>query len=471
MGTRTITVERRNDWLLGLVVWFDAAVFAGGKPGLIEQLCDVPDSESTGAPDLIIDLTGNAVSEHGVAPVLSLEIAQDRELRAAAIELCIGKVPEVSLLLDGAVVDTAAPMTSSRNMVCPGLNDVLARAITLLVSALNRAQAASLVAFSCRRKSRPSSNGRRVPGLLIAYFGVALPCVLRRAALRVFCRDHWRVGYRFSDGPYVSTTKSLAGEAWKVLPDPGDRFYADPFPFEWKGQYYIFVEELQYRIGKGVISVSCLTENGSFSKPRTVIEEKYHLSYPQVFVHEGEVFMIPESGAGNKLCLYRARDFPYVWDEEAILIPDIELFDATLVRHSDMFWIIGSTRDGLGDTSDTMVAFFSESLRGPWIGHSKNPILIDKASGRPGGGFSRENGDLVLPVQDGTEGYGCALGIARISNLTQDEIRMSNPIAIDTSVADPEFARIHTINRCGRLETIDGLSRILRFTRKKSDSE
>src|SRR5689334_23486859 len=42
---------------------------------------------------------------------------------------------------------------------------------------------------------------------------------------------------------------------FRSLKDDGKRFYADPFPFRYRGEDFIFMEEFPYRNGRGHISV------------------------------------------------------------------------------------------------------------------------------------------------------------------------------------------------------------------------
>src|SRR3569833_207060 len=83
---------------------------------------------------------------------------------------------------------------------------------------------------------------------------------------------YWQVAYRSFEGPGGAETGGLDGEPFKGLPDDGKRFYADPFVGERGGKIYLFVEEYPYATGRGVISVSELRPDGSFSAPQLVLE-------------------------------------------------------------------------------------------------------------------------------------------------------------------------------------------------------
>src|SRR4051812_8256050 len=63
----------------------------------------------------------------------------------------------------------------------------------------------------------------------------ALPSVLSRAALAYLLAVCGQCG--------LWQAKSVIGTAWNVIPDPGFRFYADPFPLVHHGRTYVFVED------------------------------------------------------------------------------------------------------------------------------------------------------------------------------------------------------------------------------------
>jgi hypothetical protein len=82
-------------------------------------------------------------------------------------------------------------------------------------------------------------------------------------------------------------------------------------------------------------------------------------------------------------------------------------------------------------------------------------VLVDQASARPAGAMVVRDGTLWRPVQDCTAGYGCGIGLAEITRLDHEGFAQSVRTVLQ---ADPGWPgrRIHTLNRAGRLECIDG---------------
>jgi hypothetical protein len=166
--------------------------------------------------------------------------------------------------------------------------------------------------------------------------------------------------------------------------------------------------------------------------------------------------MLPESGASRNLVLYRATNFPTEWERHKVLIEDRELADPTLLEHDGRLWLFAAERDGAGSAADMMSVFYADGLHEPWRPHPTNPISIDRAGARPGGKIIKSGGRLFLPVQDCTKTYGGALGLSEIRRITVSEIDIAAATPIRPNGEWP-YPRIHTLNRTGRLEVIDGI--------------
>ena len=53
-----------------------------------------------------------------------------------------------------------------------------------------------------------------------------------------------------------------------------------------------------------------------------MIEEDFHLSFPYIFEHKKNIYMIPESAQNQDIRLYKCTNFPYSWQLEKVLIKD-----------------------------------------------------------------------------------------------------------------------------------------------------
>ncbi|MGK6317032.1 glucosamine inositolphosphorylceramide transferase family protein [Neorhizobium sp. DT-125] len=447
------------DWpaAVSAVLALERRIFRRTGPGLAAPIAEIRASSRSRSAVLRLDLAGDVAPSD--IPTIALVFDGSRCDLSAAVAVAAGNLPVIEAVLDhNVVVGRAWPMIDKRESAALGIEDVLARAITLAVSVVRAFAEGRLAGNERVLETTGSGNGTAIR-FASAYLTKALPRLGREAIRRTrFRQAHWRVGYRFTHGPGVAETGRL-GEGWSVLPDLGDRFYADPFAFEWQGRSFVFVEDYPHATGKAVISVVPFDVNGVPQEARVVLEGPHHLSYPQVFERDGAIWMLPEASSGGKLTLYRATAFPDRWTAKAVLIEG-EISDATLLEHEGLLWLFATHRDGYGSTSDTLVVFNATALTGPWIPHPLNPILIDRRSARPGGAFVRSpEGRIFLPVQDGTLGYGGGLGFSEVLALDRQTVRLSapRPIAAD---GDWPYPKIHTLNRSGRLEVIDGIAAV-----------
>jgi hypothetical protein len=67
----------------------------------------------------------------------------------------------------------------------------------------------------------------------------------------------------------------------------------------------------------------------------------------------------------------------------------------------------------------------------------------------------RRDGRLWRPVQDCSHGYGAALGLAEVIELSPSNFNQVTRRIVSPTAAWPG-RKLHTLNRHGRLEVIDG---------------
>ncbi|QBE49136.1 formyl transferase [Leucobacter triazinivorans] len=406
------------------------------------------------APDIVLDLTRSPGPGHW-----SVRYDGRPGERAAADALRAGRLPIVSVVDgDGRVRAVGRPGSEVPGLLATALADVGAGTATLVVGAV-----------AGRRCSAPDPDptdtggtGTAVPEPAPrAYSALAVRRVLGaavRLAYRIgFRAPHWRVGWRVFDATADTdalSTGRLSGAGWSEVADDGSRFYADPFPFEHHGRTYLFVEDFDHRVGKGVISVAPWGPGGPAGPFATVLRHDVHLSYPFVVAHDGEVWMIPETSGARRIELYRATDFPRGWELHSVLVDGVVASDATVFAHDGRWWMTATVSLG-GSLSDSLFLWSAPDLRGPWSAHAGNPVLVDIASARPAGRVELRDGRLLRPVQDGRRGYGAAMSVAEITRLDDDAFEQ-RIIARYAPGSGWPGSRVHTLNAAGGIETIDG---------------
>ncbi|MBY0561648.1 MAG: hypothetical protein K2Q04_17550 [Hyphomicrobium sp.] len=288
--------------------------------------------------------------------------------------------------------------------------------------------------------------------LLIPHAAATLTKRLLRR-LDMFARggDRWMIGWRHAGNRPLEIDGGRASLSYRRVRDDGQRFLADPFPVFAGGRSWLFCEEYPYATGRGIISVIDLDDPAGVARP--IIEASHHLSYPMVFADGGRWWMIPESGASNRIVLYRCEEFPLKWTYEATLI-DVAASDPTLYRDQTGYWLIFTSCEGAGSPSDRLCVYHAPTLHGPWRPCGQQPLAIDARTSRPAGHILSVGGALYRPTQDCSRLYGGGIVWCQFS------LPLERPFQqVEIATLSPRDARsfrgAHTYNRSGSFEAID----------------
>lgn len=252
---------------------------------------------------------------------------------------------------------------------------------------------------------------------------------------------------------------SLSWKDFKSLTPPPDRFWADPFIYVRKNNYYIFIEELLYSTNRGRIICLMLDEKMNILTNQIVLERPYHLSYPFLFDHDGQLYMIPETGQNNGIELYRCTHFPDQWVFEKTLISNVYAVDTTLLEARGKWWMFTNIKDESGSTWDTLHLFYADlPLSDHWTPHPLNPIVKDIHLARPAGRIFTDGDKLIRPSQDCSIRYGYATNFNLITTLTESNYAETCEIAFKPPKKSSILAT-HTFNKAGGLMAIDAIQR------------
>ncbi len=243
----------------------------------------------------------------------------------------------------------------------------------------------------------------------------------------------------------------------KIIP-PRDRFWADPHVLLRQQRYYVFIEEFPFRPNRGYLSVMEMEENGTYTMPRRILEEPYHLSHPFVFEHDEQVFMIPESAQNRSVDLYRCVSFPEEWAHCETLLKDIYAVDTTVHFRHGKWWLFTNIREQEGGSGDDdLFLFYSDTLQhGQWKAHPGNPVVSDVTRARPAGNIFEHNGKLYRPAQDCSIRYGYGVRIQEILKLSESEYLEREVVFIQPNW-DKNIIATHTFSKAGCLAFGDAL--------------
>jgi hypothetical protein len=273
---------------------------------------------------------------------------------------------------------------------------------------------------------------------------------------------HWRMAWRRTPAAASQgLPRDISGFSW--IESPPGHFYADPFVVRRGDRVWVFFEDYSYAESRGRLACAEFLPSGRLGDVATVLDDGRHLSYPFVFEHGGQTFMIPESESRGSVDLYRATDFPHAWTREKTLLP-LGGVDSTVHVHDGKVWLFTTVVDPPGADS-TLLLFHADDLFGEWRFHPGNPIAADVRVARNAGRFLTIDGQTIRPAQDCSVRYGYAVHFQRITTLNPREYQETRV----GSLLPPEqrgIPGVHTYTRDSGIEFIDGT--VLRRLSQKS---
>lgn len=274
--------------------------------------------------------------------------------------------------------------------------------------------------------------------------------------------DFWQVGIvpaRIEDLDARRLSALCERIVW--LPEAGRwRYLADPFGLVRGDALHVFVEAFDHaqkraNLERHEFGLADLAWRGK----TTVLDRPFHLSYPQVFEHGGETWMVPESFQAGEIALYRALDASLDrWDREAVLLAGVPGADASLIEHGGRWWMFYTLVGPQARDQRELHIAHAPALAGPWTPLDANPVRVDRSGARPAGRpFVGRDGVLALPVQDSATGYGGATRLLRFPVLTPQRVeivagaeRLTGDLASDSHTEG-----LHTLSACGEFTLID----------------
>ena len=204
--------------------------------------------------------------------------------------------------------------------------------------------------------------------------------------------------------------------------DASAQFVADPFLIPVDGVWHMFLEVVAEREhgARGMIGHATSRDGFHWEYQRIVLEEPFHLSYPQVVAVGPDVFMIPETQEAGCVRLYRAAPFPHHWEHVQDLLTGPVFLDSTVFQHDGRWWMLTETSPDLQD--DTLRLYHAPALTGPWREHPRSPIVHgDRRTARPAGSVVSLPGRLVRWAQCAHPPYGSDVRAVEITRLTVDD--------------------------------------------------
>jgi hypothetical protein len=240
----------------------------------------------------------------------------------------------------------------------------------------------------------------------------------------------WSIGIYAGPSPFelAPTTRNPVLSAVDVS-DVDAYYVADPFMLRHETGWHMYFEVLLRASRRGVIGLATSSDARDWRYRGVVLEQPYHLSYPQIFAWSGAIYMLPEAIGAGAVRLFRATRFPDRFEPAGDLIEGVWA-DPTIFFERGLWWLLACSTPF---ENRTLHLFFAEQLLGPWRPHPQSPIVADdRHIARPGGRVLRLDGKLIRFAQDCIPRYGTRLQAVEMTELSRrryaERICSANPI-------------------------------------------
>jgi len=279
---------------------------------------------------------------------------------------------------------------------------------------------------------------------------------------KIFCFEElYTIGYRKREGKTLLDSDLLS---FNRIPFDGRYWYADPIMITHEGSDYLFMESFDMYTQKGSIALSRFGEDGILTKPRVIIEEAYHMSFPMVFSWNGGLYMIPETCGNRSLNLYRCLGDITQWQLEVSFPVEEELVDTAVVSCSEdrveLLTAALHPQDALLCKWEKYQVIREQSGYRLEADAAFNACDNYNRGYRMAGSLIRENGAVILPTQLSTDvDYGVALYLNDYSGNDPTNMQVLKKVTVENillpDVQPKEHIGVHSYALSERFEVID----------------
>jgi hypothetical protein len=223
----------------------------------------------------------------------------------------------------------------------------------------------------------------------------------------------WGVAFKFTNWRSLVMSKAIK------IKNPVNHFLADPFVISKNNKTYCFVEDFDYFLSRGCISLYELNETKA-TRYGKIISEPFHMSYPYVFEYKSKFYMVPETYQNKDIRLYEAKEFPNKWRFLKIIFKDVDAVDTTIFEKDGLWWLftnIDPVKSGNHD-SELFIFYADNPLSDKWTAHPKNPVICNPLTGRMGGILFDNTFIYRVSQKQSFNMYGYASNINKIVTLS-----------------------------------------------------
>ncbi|MCF0126044.1 MAG: hypothetical protein HUJ68_09895, partial [Clostridia bacterium] len=244
---------------------------------------------------------------------------------------------------------------------------------------------------------------------------------------------------------------------FKKIRNPFGRWAADPFLIEYNGCNYIYAEMASIITRKG--DIYCINIDDKKPKWKKCIRNKFHMSFPNVFLHNNCYYMVPETAQDYQVAIYKAIKMPYKWAKETTLLYDEKNHPVDNISLPDSCYPFDdSFITYIKQKNEFYLALYLKT-NGFFCQTNKTKDLNRRL--RPAGQFFNYREKLFYPSQNCEKTYGGGLIInsVKLSNNKNDILFIPEfeitPLDVFRSKLCANCVGIHTYNLNENYEVID----------------
>jgi len=220
--------------------------------------------------------------------------------------------------------------------------------------------------------------------------------------------------YSFGEYEYGIAYRKNECSFYYLKPDK-KYWYADPIPYKYEDNLYVFMEIFDRSTNKGCIGLSTVDlSTMKISEPQIIIEEDFHMSFPFVFEFGSCMYMIPECAASNQIRVYRMKKTIYEWELYCSFDTDRHISDIVVKQFgADLLLIAGDVNLQNGFQCRTILYWIKNFLEKPELSLDSIAPHYSYAD-RNAGNLICIDGDEYRVIQHSTENlYGTHVTIEK----------------------------------------------------------
>ena len=199
---------------------------------------------------------------------------------------------------------------------------------------------------------------------------------------------------------------------------------ADPFLYVHNDELYLFYEEKRL-FTPGILRMVKTKDLKEWTKPVTVLQESFHLSYPYVFEDDGNVYMIPETCNAKEIRLYIAdNDKLTHFSQVDVLVSHkqkdkhitIDYSDSSVLKKDNTYYLMTTLEI---DNENQLFLYTSNKLEGPYKEHLASPICKSNKFGRNAGSLIQRGEKFYRVAQDCEKRYGDNVHLFEVKEMNE----------------------------------------------------